>query len=135
MAAQIYEPLPHDSEQQYIRTCTLYPGTGNEPVQVELQPHRVGSDDIPYEAVSWVWGNPLNSTTLLYKGQNISIRKSLEDALRVFRYVDRPRVLWVDALCINQDDVEERSEQVAMMGSVYSYASGVLIWLGNDTEQ
>jgi hypothetical protein len=135
MATQIYEALPIDPAEQYVRTCTLYPGTSDDPLQIELQLCRLGSDDTKYEALSWVWGSSSNSTTLLYKGQNITVRQNLHDALRTLRYTDRPRILWVDALCINQDDLKERSQQVAIMGSVYSRASGVLIWLGRDTEQ
>jgi hypothetical protein len=135
MATQVYEALPKDPVEQYIRTCTLYPGTGDDPLQIELQLCRLGLDNVGYEAISWVWGSPSNSTTLLYKGQSITIRQNLYDALRTFRYADRPRTLWADALCINQEDLEERSQQVAIMGSIYSRASGVLIWLGKDTKQ
>lgn len=120
MAARIYEPLPQNVGEQYIRTCTLYPGTGDESLRIELEPYQLDSDDAEYEALSWIWGSPSNSTVLVYKGQNISTRKSLDDALRDFRYADRTRTLWVDALCINQEDWTKdhnRSIFVCVQGS------------------
>ncbi|KAF9732869.1 heterokaryon incompatibility protein [Paraphaeosphaeria minitans] len=87
--------IPKDTAAQYIRTCKLYPGTSHEPLRIELQRCRLESRNTKYEAVSWVWGSPLNSTPLLYQGRKIPIRSTLDDALRIFRYPDRPRVLWV----------------------------------------
>ncbi|KAF1975758.1 HET-domain-containing protein, partial [Bimuria novae-zelandiae CBS 107.79] len=116
-----------------IRVCKLFPGTGDEPLQIDPQPCRVDAQTtLNYEAISWVWGSPLNSTTLSYRGQNITIRRNLEDALRAFRHADRPRTLWADALCINQEDLEEKGKQVVVMGTIYSHASSVLIWFGKD---
>ncbi|KAJ4347159.1 uncharacterized protein N0V89_011097 [Didymosphaeria variabile] len=136
MISSIYEALPQDPAEQYIRTIKLYPGTRDDPLQIEFQLHQIGSKIVsPYEAISWVWGNLLDNATLLYNGETITIRQNLEDALRVFRFADRPRLLWADALCINQKDAEEKSRQVAMMGTIYANASGVLIWLGNDHEK
>ena len=51
-------------------------------------------------------------------------------ALKALRDKKRPRILWIDALCINQSDIEERSSQVAFMSSVYSRAVRVIVWLG-----
>lgn len=59
---------------------------------------------------------------------------NLEVALRYLRYVLEPRVMWTDAVCINQGDIEERGSQVLHMGSVYSGVSRVVAWLGEDYE-
>ena len=61
----------------------------------------------------------------------ISVTRNLMDALHRFRRPDASRVLWADAICINQDDVEERGSQVQLMARIYSEASRVLIWLGH----
>ncbi|KAF4635771.1 hypothetical protein G7Y89_g2325 [Cudoniella acicularis] len=66
------------------------------------------------------------------------VRKNLDCALKQFRYDYEPRTLWVDAIYINQSDVDERGDQVSQMGSVYSKANDVIIWLGeatNDSNQ
>ncbi|KAF4625929.1 hypothetical protein G7Y89_g12234 [Cudoniella acicularis] len=60
--------------------------------------------------------------------------RNLDNALRVLRNHDTPRCLWIDALCINQKDDAEKSVQVALMGSIYSKALRVVIWLGAENE-
>ena len=59
------------------------------------------------------------------------VRPNLASALKQLRYRDRPRYLWIDAICINQDDNNERNVQVALMGGIYSGASEVCVWLGD----
>jgi Heterokaryon incompatibility protein (HET) len=83
-----------------------------------------------YEALSYVWGDIRDLDTILIDGRTVSVTKPLEAALRHLRYPDKPRTLWVDYVCINQEDILERSEQVAKMGSIYEQANSVLIWLG-----
>ncbi|ENH68160.1 Heterokaryon incompatibility protein 6, OR allele [Fusarium oxysporum f. sp. cubense race 1] len=63
-------------------------------------------------------------------GASIAITKSLETALRHFRKADAVITLWIDQICINQADNKEKGQQVAMMGSIYSSATQVLVWLG-----
>jgi len=60
----------------------------------------------------------------------MAVTKNVYLALRDLRYKEEDRVLWIDALCINQDDDVERGLQVQQMGSIYSMAERVLIWLG-----
>jgi hypothetical protein len=64
----------------------------------------------------------------------IQIRKNLEAALRHLRLTQEARYLWVDAICINQDDMDERSRQVSIMSEIYSKASQVVVWLGEREE-
>ncbi|KAF2208887.1 hypothetical protein CERZMDRAFT_8174, partial [Cercospora zeae-maydis SCOH1-5] len=58
------------------------------------------------------------------------IKKTLRDALRRLRKRSDPRALWIDAICINQIDAQEKSSQLALLGRIYSNAAEVLIWLG-----
>jgi hypothetical protein len=88
------------------------------------------SDNPLYEAISYTWGEPVFSETLyLTKGQ-FGITPNLAAALRRFRRPDRERYLWADAVCINQEDNEEKGHQVALMAEVYRKAEHVLAWLG-----
>lgn len=66
--------------------------------------------------------------------EDVPITKSLRNALRMLRKPTISRLLWIDALCINQADVEERSHQVSFMDEIYREAHTVLIWLGPGTE-
>jgi hypothetical protein len=63
--------------------------------------------------------------------KSVSVTRNLVEALRTFRHTRKSRVLWADAICINQQDLEERSLQVQLMTRIFSDASRVLIWLGH----
>lgn len=84
-----------------------------------------------YEAISYCWGDISLPRNIQITGRgDVGLTESLHAALQSLRYPDRPRRLWTDLLCINQEDVSERSVQVAMMGAIYSTAEKVLVWLG-----
>lgn len=106
----------------------LHPGLEADVIAGHIEHSSWGSK--PYEALSYVWGDIRDSTTILANDHTISITKSLETALRHLRYSDKSRYLWVDAICINQEDILEKSEQVAKMGLIYENADSVLVWLG-----
>ncbi|KAF1967213.1 HET-domain-containing protein, partial [Bimuria novae-zelandiae CBS 107.79] len=89
------------------------------------------SEGPSYEAISYTWGAPVFSETLHFQSSRVNITESLASALRSFRLKDRERILWADAVCINQKDDVEKGAQVAMMGDIYQRASHVLIWLGH----
>lgn len=74
-----------------------------------------------------------DNTIISIDDKLVSVTRSLEAALRHLRFRDRTRTLWVDYICINQSDIEERNRQVASMGLIYEHASSVLIWLGEAT--
>jgi hypothetical protein len=86
-----------------------------------------------YEALSYEWGDPAQRRHDIYiNEEQVSIRENLWLALR---RVTQPNVfLWVDALCINQDDVVERAQQLAVMGDIFAGAERVRVWLGEDTQ-
>ncbi|KAF4616233.1 hypothetical protein G7Y89_g15171 [Cudoniella acicularis] len=125
-----YEPLQHADS---IRLLALYPGDFTTPIQISLAEVR-SQDNHPYEALSYTWamedGNCRRSSQIRCDGSKIWVTKNCELALRYLRKKDLNRVLWVDAICINQKDNKERGHQVGLMRNVYSKATGVLIWLG-----
>ncbi|KAH6723588.1 heterokaryon incompatibility protein-domain-containing protein, partial [Leptodontidium sp. MPI-SDFR-AT-0119] len=88
--------------------------------------------DHNYVVLSYVWGE--HSTEHMIQcstsGKTIQITPNLDGALRQLRYADRPRLLWVDAISINQGDLAERSHQVRIMQEIYANAKDVVIWLG-----
>ena len=67
-------------------------------------------------------------------GLKETVKVNLADSLRRFRYEDRARRLWVDALCINPVNHDERAQQVAMMAPIYANAVRTLVWVGEDSE-
>ncbi|KAK4225946.1 ankyrin repeat-containing domain protein [Podospora fimiseda] len=89
----------------------------------------------PYEALSYVWGSPLTTKSIRVNGHfNLVVTENLYAALMCLRDQFIQRILWVDAVCINQSEQEgalkERSEQVQAMARIYAQASRVLVWLG-----
>jgi len=91
-----------------------------------------------YEAVSWCWGKePYSETLRVHEGDKVfafPISPNLRSALWALRKPNEVRQLWVDALCIDQKNKEERNQQVPRMDKIYGSARNVCIWLGNATE-
>jgi hypothetical protein len=93
-----------------------------------------------YEALSYVWGSEEKSVPLysardpLRESVCVLVTPSLASALRHLRFESRSRYLWVDALCINQDDDDEKSCQVPIMSDIYYDAKNVCVWLGESDE-
>ncbi|CAI9631026.1 unnamed protein product [Alternaria burnsii] len=118
-----------ESENGEIRLLELLPGKYDDSLSMRLLP-RKSNEDIEYEALSYAWGTTDSPHEALLDGTPIIMRISLDLGLRRLRYAEKSRILWVDALCINQNDVQERSHQVQQMAKIYSSAMKVLIWLG-----
>ncbi|KAJ0160364.1 Heterokaryon incompatibility protein 6, OR allele [Colletotrichum tanaceti] len=88
----------------------------------------------PYEALSYTWGPPDKSHSIdVVAGggrRRLGITASLDAALRHLRRRDGPVTIWIDQICINQEDAAEKSDQVPLMAQIYSKADLVLVWLG-----
>lgn len=134
VAQTLYRPLEESRKQ--IRILKLLPGPADSPVCCELDLTDLCSDDhARYEALSYCWGNPNNSEAIELSEQLFRVTSNLYAALKRLRHrYDKIRTLWVDAICINQEDPIERAWQVQMMNCVYAQASRVIVWLGEPTE-
>jgi len=85
---------------------------------------------IQYEALSYVWGTRMHNNRVFVQGEPIAVTENLYLALQNLRFTDKERILWVDALSINQSNDKERTHQVSLMSSIYKRAWNVVIWLG-----
>jgi hypothetical protein len=125
-----------DLERPGIRLLRLL--KGEEPlIECELfQAWHDGdeTDSIPYEALSYTWGGTEMGASVQIGGQTHSVTENLYLALQHLRYRDEDRILWVDAICIDQSNLKERGHQVNQMRNIYSRADRVLIWLGPATD-
>ena len=83
-----------------------------------------------FEAVSYAWGPSINLKTLKCSGGLLPVTETVLDILNGLRDPEKKRRLWIDQLCINQNDVEERSGQVRIMCDIYAKAQTVVLWLG-----
>ncbi|KAE8339241.1 hypothetical protein BDV24DRAFT_78158 [Aspergillus arachidicola] len=122
-----YEPL--DPAKHEIRLFELWPGKPGSKVVGRL--FHVSLDDNPrFEALSYTWG-PLQPTyNISINGhKKFPVHRNLRKALDDLRQPNKPRVLWTDAICINQGSKEEKKHQIKLMGSIYSSAQVVCAWL------
>ena len=128
--SSIYSTLNPDMGQ--FRLLVLLPST-EDASQLECQ-LRIASfnDHESYEALSYVWGEPKFTASIKLDNIPFLITPRLDEALRCLRYPDKPRVLWVDALCIDQGNNNERRYQVGLMRQIYSNCQSGLVWLGRD---
>lgn len=119
---QTSEIHPAEKEQDEIR-CDLVPSLLDE------------SPD--YEALSYTWGGPAPNPGrfIILNSQRFPVFENLFAALVRLRHASRTRTIWIDAVCINQSEtqeaVEEREQQILLMGRIYEQAQKVVIWLGN----
>lgn len=125
-----YAPLP---DNQSIRMLILYSGCPGDPLKCALEFVNINSPGL-YEALSYVWGDPEREYAIDCDGAKHKLTKSLYDALQRLRLPNISRRLWADQICINQQSLEERSQQVQFMNSIYWNATHVLVWLGIDTQ-
>ncbi|KAE8158916.1 heterokaryon incompatibility protein-domain-containing protein [Aspergillus tamarii] len=123
----IFEPL----QGGQIRLISLKPGAFHDPLHCTVAVVPLGCGSTDYECLSYAWGSasgPIQGITV--DGKHFSIADVLDSALRYLRRPDEMRILWIDAVCINQADVAERNAQVAMMQDIYRGAKMVVAWLG-----
>ena len=123
---QIYQDLG-DTQ---IRLLMLYPAKSYEPLRGELFTCFLGLDAPEYAAISYVWGPRNCMQTIWLHNVQLPITQSLEQCLRRLRKETGAIVLWIDSLCINQDNIEEKSTQVNMMDRIYASSQKVQVWLG-----
>ena len=122
-----YSPL--DTTRRSIRTLQLLPGRWLDPINCTV--HTVSLDDNPpFDALSYVWGDPTDTLPIQVGSSPFHATKNLIAALRRLRSSVETRTLWVDAICINQADKQEKMEQVKMMAEIYKAATSVRIFLG-----
>jgi hypothetical protein len=117
-----------------IRVLELHPGVQGEMIICDLTTISLSDDIYFFEAVSYTWGDPSDLRPITLEGSDWHVTKNLEIALQHLRYRLAVRRLWVDALCINQENNQERLHQVNLMRFVYQNAGRVLVWLGPSFE-
>ena len=134
MAAYQYTELPivtQPNTDSYIRLVTLLPGEKEGEISCSIAVHQL-SQSPQYEAVSYCWGDPANKTQIKLDGEEklLSIPSNLNSFLLCMRAKGPKRTLWVDSVCIDQTNNEEKSRQVQLMCEIYRRATRTLIWLG-----
>jgi hypothetical protein len=123
-----YEEL---ANPQSFRLLTLEPGDETGHIKCEIT--VIAMAEAPqYEALSYVWGCSERTLTITCNHMLLKVTASLDTVLRVLRKPFESRIIWIDQICIDQENIEERSEQVQIMRDICSRADQVLMWLGKD---
>ncbi|KAH8811281.1 heterokaryon incompatibility protein-domain-containing protein [Xylogone sp. PMI_703] len=90
-----------------------------------------------YEALSYTWSSSVDQLQIRVLDEEdawLPVTVNLSSALRYLRHSKNPRSLWIDAICINQKDLQERQSQVQMMADIYQSANRVIVWLGPECD-
>ncbi|RYP53076.1 hypothetical protein DL768_001853 [Monosporascus sp. mg162] len=131
-ANALYDEFPLASDNSQIRLLQLKAGVGGDPVTCFLE--VVDLEGCPeYDALSYVWGDPGVTDSITLHGKQHDVTINLYDAMKRLRQSDKHRRLWIDALCINQEDTKEKEGQIGLMDKIYSRAKEVCMWLGEPT--
>ncbi|KAK8057483.1 hypothetical protein PG996_011420 [Apiospora saccharicola] len=124
-----------------IRLMTLHRGRAPDPIVVNL--HVISLDDENenespssnnFETLSYVWGDPTQTEPIAVSGVRFDATRNLAEFLRCLRLPNAERVVWADAICIDQTSVAEKSHQIGLMARIYRQAAKAAIWFGHLTE-
>ncbi|KIW09414.1 uncharacterized protein PV09_00304 [Verruconis gallopava] len=153
----IYTPL--DTSKSQIRVLALYPSEDNPVAPIVASLHVQSLDEEvyiatptfrQYIALSYTWGPQASTSTIQIDGHEFPVTISLEAALQAMRKRDKhrsfgpavqwphntksPTYWWIDQICINQADIDERNQQVALMRRIFKRANSVHVWLGEEED-
>jgi hypothetical protein len=116
-----------------LLTITYVEGT----IELQTRCHEL-TENLEYDAVSYVWGSAPASVTVMCNNKPLAITPT---ALEMLHYLHRYQAkaawqkIWIDAICINQTDQEEKSTQIPLMRDIYSRAATVIVWMGPATSE
>jgi ankyrin repeat protein len=135
MALYKYQAI--DLDRPAIRLLRLLKGKFRDNIQCELFQAWIGQSEggMPYEALSYTWGTIEKNATITADNSNMRVTSNLYTALQYLRFKEEDRILWIDAICINQENMAERRHQVQHMNYIYKEAERVVVWLGEGTEE
>ena len=124
---------PLNPSLSLIRVLHLRQGAGDDPINVKLQ--VVSLDDRPYyEVLSYVWGDQSVTKRISVDGILFQATVNLFGFLHCLRLVNKDRLLWADAICIDQSSRQEKSHQIGLMTRIYRQAYAAHVWFGASTQ-
>jgi len=136
----IYEQLPSPTHIRLLRRLSKgEEATANSPPRVYLETYDLQTSP-DFTALSYTWGSCVDDSDSTSQHSSEVFQIECNGQLHVvtenlFHFLDScgQDFLWVDALCINQENLDERAQQVSLMGQIYASANIVIMWLGKDT--
>ncbi|KXS94218.1 hypothetical protein AC578_10706 [Pseudocercospora eumusae] len=132
----IYEPL--DQKANQIRVLIIQPGQLRDRLDCQLRIESLTHElTFEYETISYCWlewNKTFEEAEMMLNGQPFRAPQTSIAAVRRIRLVNECRKIWIDAICINQQDIAERNSQMTLMGAIYRKASSNLVFLGDDEQ-
>lgn len=133
-----YSKIPLITGQNTFRLLEVFPKQENDEDElVKCSLTVSGLDSLlhfEFSALSYTWGDPAIRKDIVIDGVFVSVTENLESALQQLRKETESINLWVDALCIDQQNDLEKGEQVARMHLIYGLADQTIAWLGPAAE-
>lgn len=137
----IYNELPAG---EHLRLLTLTEGQNHERLAGSIQSLDLGEAKVglfiqrkvlpSYITISYVWGSDIRDAEIELDGLPLAITTSASEVLRRLPKTDESTLVWIDGICINQDDIQERESQVAFMHKIYARAVSTFVWLGPEAD-
>lgn len=129
-----YSKAPLNFESRVFRLVELKPSTVEEGIQCNLHTYSLDEDFPEYVALSYAWGPKQSTKHIVLEGKKYPIGDNLWEFLHDGQQQRRYLRYWIDAICINQDNVLEQNHQVKLMRDIYGNAQSVSIWLGKASD-
>ena len=129
--------LPHahkalQNPQTYFRLLCILPGRSSDSIACTTTVVGLAEAAGTYDALSYCWSSQDRTRPIICDSASFSITPNLESALRRLRSPDVARSFWIDQLCIDQDNLREKEQQIEVMTDIYRHSRKLLIWLGDD---
>jgi len=128
------KPLYSNLSESSIRLLRLLPsGEDSNHLRCELFEYPLRHSEKsshPYEALSYIWGSEKKPKSITVNDQNLQITQNLYTVLQRLQDHLCSRIIWIDAICINQANEEEKEKQIPLMAEIYAKARCVIVWLG-----
>lgn len=137
LQVSLYKHQPINLDRPAIRLLKLLGGHWSDEIQCNIFSGWFDEYEtmIPYAALSYVWGSTRKTLNITIDNIKIEVTQNLHVALQYLRHEKEDRILWVDAICINQNNTHEKMHQIRQMGDIYKKAEEVIVWLGDGTDK
>jgi hypothetical protein len=127
-------PFPSLQDRNHeFRLLTIYPGRQEAVIECALAYTSLDIQLPPYEAVSCTWGQATRDWMIVVNDIPFGVSENVVAALRALRYQGKTRTLWVEATCVDQHNLAERSSQLQLKSQIFGRAEAVIVWLGSGT--
>jgi hypothetical protein len=120
-----------------IRLCRLLPHSDAASfIHISLSPYRLSDPTLKFTALSYTWGDPSDKVKISVGGREtfLHVPRSASEALTALRLHGKEKLFWIDAICIDQSNLQEKTSQVRIMGRIFARAFSTVIYLGPHTE-